>query len=320
MRRTQNDIVKLMADVLALNAQGLTCPQIAAQVGVTRGTARKWILESGDKLNLTRELFTDEQKQVIRSNYQTMPAAEIGKLIGRSTRSVYCAAKNMGLSEPIRPRRPDWKEVVQSMVAQGFSQAEIGKALGMKRESARDILKSLGLKTNGQKSEHGRKRVAEKTRQQCEKAGASSLTEIQKRAFRQFAIDNGWPEDIRPRAVHILEALCRHGGLTRRQICEEIGMPWKGARKSLRSNDPEGSYLANLQARGLVIRSPRLPPQRSGRRKQVGCGVHLYVLSPLARQIKSEFLVSKESPNVEGNNSPHNAGLQSSPGRASTAG
>ena len=62
----------------------------------------------------------------------------------------------------------------------------------------------------------------------------------------------GLPSDLRPRAVAILNALYDRGPMTRRELADVIGMPWKGSRKSLASNDPEGSYLAHLAARGLV--------------------------------------------------------------------
>jgi DNA-binding IclR family transcriptional regulator len=101
-------------------------------------------------------------------------------------------------------------------------------------------------------------------------------------AYKAFAKESGWPDDLRPRAVQILNLLASHGmPLTRKQIAEKIGMPWKGSRKSLHSNDKEGSYLANLQARGLVIKLGKIANTNCGR----GSGVSLYTLGPKALSI-----------------------------------
>jgi hypothetical protein len=62
--------------------------------------------------------------------------------------------------------------------------------------------------------------------------------------------------------------------MTRPQIAEAVGMPWKGSRASLRSNDPEGSYLAHLIARGLVVDLGRLVKEGGQGRNR-----HLYSLA-----------------------------------------
>lgn len=105
------------------------------------------------------------------------------------------------------------------------------------------------------------------------------MAEVRRLAFNQFAERHGWPSDLRPRAVQILDLLYQYGPKTRRQIVEATGMPWLGSRKSLHSNDPEGSYLAHLVARGLVVRSIKVV---KGRGKGGSCD--LYSIAPHVRR------------------------------------
>jgi hypothetical protein len=120
-----------------------------------------------------------------------------------------------------------------------------------------------------------RDQVRQRTSLQLLQMGLPSIGYLRVLAFRAFARRNGWPEDLRPRAVQILNLLYEQGPQTRRQISDAIGMPWKGSRKSLHSNDPEGSYLAHLIKRGFVVQLPRLV-----KGKGQGKSVHLYSIAP----------------------------------------
>jgi hypothetical protein len=64
--------------------------------------------------------------------------------------------------------------------------------------------------------------------------------------------------------VQILDALAERGPMTKAQIAEAIGMPWRGrpSRRILKSRDQEGSYLAHLVKRGLVIQLGRVYGKR----------------------------------------------------------
>jgi hypothetical protein len=115
----------------------------------------------------------------------------------------------------------------------------------------------LGLPSN-RGGERYRDRVRQKTREQLRKAGVESLANVRTKAFQDWAESCGWPRNLRPRHVEILNLLWEKGPQTRREIAAAIGMPWKGSRKSLVSNDPEGSYLAHLMRRGLVVCLGRL--------------------------------------------------------------
>lgn len=170
-------------------------------------------------------------------------------------------------------RTPQQREQLKAFIREkhslGWPDAEIARVFQPKtsREWISEVRRSMGLPCNAL-SEYRINKIREKTKEQIEKAGVKSLANIRTLAFREYARRNGWPEDLRPRAVQILNVLYQRGPMTRREIADAIGMPWKGSRKSLVSNDPEGSYLANLAKRGLVIvlhRARKIHGQGKGR-------------------------------------------------------
>lgn len=165
------------------------------------------------------------------------------------------------------------KEKIRQLVPTAICNSCIGREVGIGRKEVRRWRKQLGLSAYQGNGMQGCQRCSDRTRettkQQLAKAGLKSIGMLRVVAFRKYARENGWPEDLRPRAVQILSTLYLHGPQTRRQIAERIGMPWKGSRASLHNNDKEGSYLANLMARGLVVCANR-KLQQGGQGKNVG--------------------------------------------------
>jgi hypothetical protein len=134
----------------------------------------------------------------------------------------------------------------------GWSDDEIRKGWKCDRHAVRCYRRNMGLPHN-RFSAHVRERVAERTRKQAKAAGVRNLAEVRSLAFRKYAKRYGWPEDLRPREVHILNAILKHGPMTRQQMCETIGLRWNGSRRSLRCKYGRGSYVANLLYRGLLV-------------------------------------------------------------------
>lgn len=216
--------------------------------------------------------FTETEKQLIREEYQALGCLALSQKLGRTMRSVYLAARVVGAAV----RRPsfgsDFDTCILERHAKGESDAEIGLAWGCDRHTVGQRREQLGLPVNTL-SEHRRQRVRKKTLEQLNEAGLGSLAEVRAKAFRDRAKAAGWPEDLRPRAVRILNSLWDNGPQTRRELARSIGLPWRGSRKSLKSRDPEGSYLANLAARGLVVRI-----ERAAKGKGKGRSCHVYSL------------------------------------------
>lgn len=215
---------------------------------------------------------------------------------GRTLQSIRARISmiNQAGAVPQKKLPDNWQDLFRQWNAEGWTDAEIADETKVTRRYVSFLRKEMGLPANNL-SQRRIDRVKAKTRQQVQAAGCGSLAEVRAKRFQQFAVDHGWPADLRIRGVQILELLLIEPALTRREISDRLGLTWKGARESLNSNDPEGSYLANLAARGLVIKSPRVPSGETGKRKRQGKTVCYYSASPLAHQMKAAFLERQRS-------------------------
>jgi hypothetical protein len=227
------------------------------------------------KLGLsTRSYWTDAENATLRRLYVKQTAASIARRLGRTARAVYQQAEALGLSKLERTKTGRaFQAAVRRLNRQGYGDTEIADTLGCERRTATRWRQRLGLPSHA-KGQRYREKVRAITRQQCAAAGVANLAEIRSVVLGVRSALAGWPAGLRPRAVQILDALAARGPMTRPQIAEAVGMPWKGSRASLRSNDPEGSYLANLIARGLVVDLGRLVKEGGQGRNR-----HLYSLA-----------------------------------------
>jgi hypothetical protein len=223
--------------------------------------------------------WQQHEDDLLRAQYTAMPAPVLAKQLGRTASMVRSRAYVLGLVKPHHDIAAI-KALICELNPQGYSDTDIAAQYTRQhgrhvtRETIRDHRQGLGLPNNAFNERH-RAKTKEATQRQLDRAGLKSIGMLRSRAFARFAARNGWPADLRPRAVQILNLLYEQGPKTRREIAEAIGMPWKGSRKSLVSNDPEGSYLAHLIARGLVIQLGRIVKGK-GR----GKSVHKYALPP----------------------------------------
>lgn len=205
--------------------------------------------------SMDKRFYTQEQRDALIANYGKMLAKDLAKMIGRSVSSVHNTALRYGLTEK---RDHDLIESraqkVAELNAQGWSDQEVADAIGISRRSIRNYRDKLGLEPNG-RNERYRKRVSENTRRQLEKAGVSSLAGLKSLEVKKYVRSLGWPDTLSLGSAFILELLYTRGPMTRRQLSEATGFRWKGTRKSLCNNRvPGGSYLAELQRAGLVVR------------------------------------------------------------------
>ena len=209
--------------------------------------------------------------------HASWPAQQVATYLGRTVRGVYSARATLGLVRPKADFGPAFEAFVREKNADGWPDAEIARAWKCDRHAVGTRRRKLGLPCHacctGKPSARVRDQVRQRTSEQLARAGLPSIGHLRKEAFRARAVAAGWPEDLRPRAVQILNALWDRGPMTRREIADAIGMPWKGSRKSLVSNDPEGSYLAHLTARGLMLVLKRAH-QVTGQGKGRSCDVY----------------------------------------------
>lgn len=196
--------------------------------------------------------WTAREQGIVRALHGSKTAAQIARRLGRTSSQVCQAAGRLGLTRRQPGRAPGLDDYITARHAEGWTDPEIARGWGCERHCIHLHRKRLGLASNAN-NERYRARVRINTQRQCEQAGVASLADIRCQVFRRRARAAGWPEDLRPRAVQILTTLWERGPMTRRELADAIGMPWHGVRASLKSSDPEGSHLAHLVKRGLVV-------------------------------------------------------------------
>jgi hypothetical protein len=230
-----------------------------------------------------RRFWTDAELAFLREHYGALSTGQLARCLERTVRSVYHAVGVHGL------KRRGRLAVTRAVIAEvrrrhraGQNDSEIAQALGCWRQTVGRVRRRLGLSERSHSGATARRKVESQRRT----LGIATAGELRRLSYRRYAARNGWPEDLRPRAVQILNLLAGSGlPLTRRMIARGIGLPWIDSRRSLKSNDPEGSYLAHLVKRGLVLRLPRARPVHGEGR---GRTCDLYALGPVALGILEE--------------------------------
>lgn len=226
-----------------------------------------------------RWLWAPAEDDFLRRKYGPLNAEQLGVALGRSTRSAWQRASTLGLTR----KNFRWTDArladLRHLHAEGWSDAEIADELKADRHNVGDVRRRLGLPHNAL-SQRRRDRAASKTRAQLDAAGLASLADARAAAYAKKARELGWPEQLPdrptgPRHLQVLHALWTKGPRTRRQLCEDINMPWKGVRKSLTANGKRGALLAQLIAAGLVVSCGRVVSGEGRGKSQ-----HLYMIAP----------------------------------------
>jgi hypothetical protein len=177
-------------------------------------------------------------------DYRRLPVPVLAGRLGRSVVSLYQKARVLGLMTPGRSRTdPRLDAKVKRFSGRGLSDAEVAKEIGCERHAVSDARKRLGLPAQTY-SEHRREMVRRKTREQCRAAGVRNLAEVRVLAWRRRAAGSGWPADLQPRAIQILDALSARGPMTRREVAAaiagEFGLSWRPGESPASSSDRGG--------------------------------------------------------------------------------
>jgi len=198
--------------------------------------------------------WTQKDEATLSQSYKRKAIADLASHLSRTVAAIHQKANALGLNEKRdKAEIENRKAKIRKLIAQGLSDSEVAGRLKMKRRALSEMRCRMGVLANG-RNERYRRRVAKKTKAQCKAAGVSSLAEVRAKRFDEFVADLGWP-GLSVRAAQIAESLYRLGPMTRKQICKAIGMPWKGTKKSLSAAyRPGGSYMAELQRAGIVVR------------------------------------------------------------------
>lgn len=225
---------------------------------------------------MPRQFWTPDEDDVVRSRYGQEPVASLADSLGRTVKAVYQRAESLGLTRAYAGRLPGLEEFVAAKHAEGWSDAEVARERGCERHTVGDARVRLGLPPNaGAKgchwSDRQRERVRRRTAEQLEVAGLSSLGALRSAVWAGRVAAAGWPADLPPRQAQILDMLHARGPMTRRELCDALGLPWRGTRKSLQNK--KNSHLAELIARGLVVCLGKIE-----RGKGKGCSTNRYAL------------------------------------------
>lgn len=181
------------------------------------------------------------------------PMRTIAAHLGRSEKSVQQGAVTQGITQHFPRQQPAEVRTLRRLNKEGYTDTEAAGVLGRSRKTIHRWHRRMKLKSNAY-GKRVRAAVASKTAEQCRAAGVSSLGALRGLVLSQRAEAMGWPKGVRWRAAQILDMLYQvwPRGMTRRSIVANLGMTWRGKR-SLKSNDPHGTYLAELEAKGLLV-------------------------------------------------------------------
>ncbi len=241
---------------------------IAARLGRSAGAIKNMIF----KVARNRRRFNDAELAFVREHTGKMPPAAIADAMNegglgnlpRKTSSIYRIQSKLGLSRPAPPRHDTaaLDALIRQLSADGWTDAEIREEVGRRRGRSCDRhmigvrRRAMGLPNNSCNGDSPSRRVLErvrqKTREQLDKAGISDLSHLRLHVWRERARSAGWPEDLRPGEVAVLNALWDRGPLTKKELADAVGVPWQGL-KTLHSNGQGGSHMATLMRRGLVV-------------------------------------------------------------------
>ena len=225
---------------------------------------------------MSRRRYDPLELEFLRDNYAKRGGEACAAVLIRSPRSVYQKARELGLNRTIPPVSREDDKRIRKLCGEGLCNKCIGKIMNRRRCTIRRRRRRLGLPDLAGKSMQPTCRscteaVRQKTQEQCRQAGVASLAEIRSLEYRKFAEENGWPSDLRPREVQILNVLASRGvPMTRLELAEAIGMRTdrigcNGTLALLTGNGPGGNYTATLLRRGMISVMKRASPGPAGK-------------------------------------------------------
>lgn len=204
------------------------------------------------------------EDETIRASYGDRPGPDLAAELGRPLCSLYKRARQLGVSSPAPPgMTPGRREALTRLHALEWSDPEIAREVGVSIRTIRLWRVRLGLPSNTGTARDRRRRAAQ-LRDRAAALGLESNGEARRASLDALAIGAGWPAGINPAEVRVLDLLHERGPMTRRQICEALGVPWRGDGRELRCSSPRHqSRLSRLIHLGLVC-IPATTPNPSG--------------------------------------------------------
>jgi hypothetical protein len=241
-------------------------------------------------LRAPRRRFTDAEKEFVRAMYAELEASEIADALNTTLSSVYQLARRLEMPRKVKRYAPEEIAGMEALIREGLTDAEVSRRTGVSREWVSDIRNNrLGLLPNAEAILAAR-RQAVKT--QMKSLGIRHGGDLRAMAYRRYARENGWPEDLRAREVQMLNALAANGPQTLEQLAAAIGCRTDlrntvtGYKCFLKGNGKGSTYPGNLKRRGLICCLRR---DIAGRGKGKSRLPGLYMLTEFAISILEEF-------------------------------
>lgn len=222
-------------------------PALAAELGREPAS----VVTRALRLDLPRRIiqrpYTEAELQIVRDRYATEGAKPIARDLGRGQSAIVALAGRLGLV-CLRPWTADEDQAIRQMKQEGRSQKEIAVALGRTVSAAAKRIQFLGLaKPLFDPIAHRAKLT------RLHQPGSNPGPETRWARARIRMGEHGWPPDLNPKEIAILNALQR-GPQTRKAISLSIGERVDlDERKRLRTHGGI-SAMARLLARGIVAR------------------------------------------------------------------
>lgn len=260
---------------------GVNTRVLALRLGKSYGAVKQRAARLGLK---SYRWWSRAEKRALRARYGKEDAAGLARDLGKTVRSVYQNAKKLGLVKCVRwPAKVIGR--VKALNAAGLCDREIAARLRKRLDQVKHIRRRFGLPRRPDRD--ARRRSIENQRRTC---GVKNSGELRAWSFRKYAREQGWPEDLRPREVQVLNVLADGVPRTKRELAAAIGMraDHDRAAKVLCGNGPGGSYTATLMRRGLATCLGRIGPRCKETGKGNGVRLRLYTLGPAALAILQE--------------------------------
>lgn len=240
----------------------------------SRLSSRKVKAVRAPRRRLTRRARPWQKRELayLVRHYKHKPATKIAAHLKRSVLVVYTKASHLGLSSSRVEVAGKLEGKVFELYELGMTDREIAVELKCNRRTIFRFRRAHKLTPNTF-SRRQRDKIRERTAARLRKLGIKNFCDLRWGKYREEARRLGWPDDLKPTALKILNVLYEQGPMTRKQITESLGLRWRGSAKSLTSS---GSYLAELMHRGLVVSLGRCVKGRGS-----GRSVQLYAV-PLA--------------------------------------
>jgi len=243
--------------------------------------------------------WTAEDDAVLRELYPgSHPLADLAVRLGRSVPALFNRAQKLGLHGTRKFKHPaEWPAEIVTRVralhAEGLTDPQIAVRMADVfrpgedgRLQARNLRKRLGLPMNVEGVNEARRRGV---RTQYAKLGISCGGELRSLGYRQFAARQGWPDDLPPRCVQILNLLCEHGPMTARELAGHMGLDVSGrtcaqllkCSAHSKLSKGHGTYTGVLLARGLIATQRRYTSGR-GKGKNILPNVYFVTADTIA--------------------------------------